>query len=500
MRAGNIDFLYESGFLRYLKINGTEVLRMIYFAVRDANWGNYKPTFYDEKIDVKKDSFQINYKVKYTERNEDFFKWNISINGLNNNQIHFEITGETLKEFSTNRVGFCVLHPIEKLASQKLEILHSNGEIIEYNFPKFISPQQPFVDIVGMKWAVEKNEFELDFTGDIFETEDQRNWGDSSYKTYCTPLNLPFPKLMKVGDKVYQKVVFKAKINEDTFKLKENLSEKANKFNIGICESIATKTLSKKGIENLKALQLSHYRIEVYFSKLGWKNKLIDQINIANTLEIPLEIVLVLGTEIDKEINEFINATINKNLIIKNIILLNQYELVTNRNTANQIPNLKASFTNTKIGVGTNFNFTEINRNRIDYELADFISISFDPQQHAFDDLTIIENAEAVKYIVESATEIHNKPIHLSPIFLKRRFNPYATDPAAINIPIENQMDSRQKSVFLANWVDILIKHLAISGVESISIFQTHGQLGVMDDEGNPYPVYESLKSAILGK
>ena len=36
-------------------------------------------------------------------------------------------------------------------------------------------------------------EVTISFTGDLFEMEDQRNWTDASYKTYSTPLRIPYP-------------------------------------------------------------------------------------------------------------------------------------------------------------------------------------------------------------------------------------------------------------------------------------------------------------------
>jgi D-apionolactonase len=42
--------------------------------------------------------------------------------------------------------------------------------------------------------------------GDTFEMEDQRNWTDASFKTYCTPLAEPFPVLVEPGDRVDQQV------------------------------------------------------------------------------------------------------------------------------------------------------------------------------------------------------------------------------------------------------------------------------------------------------
>ena len=38
--------------------------------------------------------------------------------------------------------------------------------------------------------------------GDVFETEDQRNWTDASFKTYCPPLRLPFPRPFEDGEEI----------------------------------------------------------------------------------------------------------------------------------------------------------------------------------------------------------------------------------------------------------------------------------------------------------
>jgi hypothetical protein len=58
-----------------------------------------------------------------------------------------------------------------------------------------------------MRWqAANAISYQLDFEGDVFQTEDQRNWGDASYKTFCTPLSLPFPVQLQKGDTVWQRV------------------------------------------------------------------------------------------------------------------------------------------------------------------------------------------------------------------------------------------------------------------------------------------------------
>jgi hypothetical protein len=47
----------------------------------------------------------------------------------------------------------------------------------------------------------------FDFEGDLFEMEDQRNWTDASFKTYCTPFALPWPKEAHPGLRFHPRVM-----------------------------------------------------------------------------------------------------------------------------------------------------------------------------------------------------------------------------------------------------------------------------------------------------
>ena len=46
------------------------------------------------------------------------------------------------------------------------------------------------MDICGLKHSRDGATVDIVFGGEIFEMEDQRNWSDASYKTYCVPLGL----------------------------------------------------------------------------------------------------------------------------------------------------------------------------------------------------------------------------------------------------------------------------------------------------------------------
>jgi len=65
---------------------------------------------------------------------------------------------------------------------QGMCVYHPDGTATIFAFPQVISPSQPFLNIKGMQWKIDENfEALLRFEGDIFETEDQRNWTDASF-------------------------------------------------------------------------------------------------------------------------------------------------------------------------------------------------------------------------------------------------------------------------------------------------------------------------------
>jgi len=62
------------------------------------------------------------------------------------------------------------------------------------------------------------------------------------------------------------------------------------------------------------------------------------------------------------------------------------------------------------VGAGTELYFAELNRSALSTDDLDFVSYSMNPQIHAFDDPSLIENAHAHGYTVESAKQKFKKP------------------------------------------------------------------------------------------
>ena len=215
LRAGPLSMVFEAGDLRYIRFGDHEILRRVYVAVRDHNWDTILPQLSNIQIEQEDDAFRITYDVENKHGDVDFF-WRGTIAGDANGTITFSMDGEARSTFRRNRIGFCVLHPMD-LAGVPCRIEKVDGAVEESAYPISIAPQYlidgeikpvaPFNNMRAVRYEVTSGvEAEVRFEGEIFEMEDQRNWTDASYKTYGTPLSEPFPMEVAAGTKISQRI------------------------------------------------------------------------------------------------------------------------------------------------------------------------------------------------------------------------------------------------------------------------------------------------------
>ena len=94
------------------------------------------------------------------------------------------------------------------------------------------------------------------------------------------------------------------------------------------------------------------------------------------------------------------------------------------------------------------------------------------------------------------------KPLVISPVTLRPRFNPNATGPEPVVPPGElpPKVDPRQLSLFAAAWTLAMIKALAEAGADSVTFYETTGWRGVMETAaGSPLPEkFPSIPGAVF--
>ena len=176
---------------------------MISFLVRDKNWNNYDPKIlnYEENFDS---SLEYIFDLEYG--NTEILKTKNTIL-FTKNSITLSSKGKFLTNFWTNRIGFNLLIPLQNHVGSNILVTKEDGTKEEKKFPELLMPDQPFFKFKNLTYTLDDSLLvNINFEGILFEMEDQRNWGDASYKIYSGSLLDPFPYLEKEGGNFSQTV------------------------------------------------------------------------------------------------------------------------------------------------------------------------------------------------------------------------------------------------------------------------------------------------------
>src|SRR5258705_11291026 len=112
LTAGPLSVELDNGQLRYLKLDGIEVLRAVAFLVRDENWGTYVPTIGNLKVEQRTDGFSVSYKAVCSKGSQEI-SYDANIEGRGDGSLEFTGSATPKTDFLTVRTGFVVLHPLK---------------------------------------------------------------------------------------------------------------------------------------------------------------------------------------------------------------------------------------------------------------------------------------------------------------------------------------------------------------------------------------------------
>ena len=186
----NFSILRDSLFLRNIKYNDIEILKLISFLVRDKNWNNYTPEIIKTTSYNRNNTLHFEFDLKYGDTEELEVKILISIG---DNSLKLMASGKFLTDFWTNRIGFNLLLPLEGVVGQEVKVTKSDNTVEKIKFPLNIKPDQPMVKFNNLSYDMFNSiNLNIQFKGIHFEMEDQRNWGDASYKIYRAHYSIHF--------------------------------------------------------------------------------------------------------------------------------------------------------------------------------------------------------------------------------------------------------------------------------------------------------------------
>ena len=507
LRAGALSAELDSGALRYIRVDGIEVLRAIAFIVRDENWGTFAPQIADLEVTESGDAFRVTYRATCGDGSRRI-DTSAAISASARDGLTFEATATPATDFLTNRTGFVVLHPVKGIVGRPVTVEHVDGRIEESRFPEVIDPVQPFFDIRALTHEVQPGlRATCRMEGDTFEMEDHRNWTDASFKTYVRPLARPWPYTLPAGETFEQSVslTFSASLPAaaatatGTAPVRITLGGPDGtmpRIGLGVLPDHAESAVAAADLARIAAPQLLICQLDGRRGDNAASAERYRRLGEATGAGIVLELIIpgdpapgAVTAEVAALAGAVRAAGLSPEAIaispaahLKAILPGTPMPPIVGH--AEMYAAARAAFPGVPLGGGQFSYFTELNRIRPPADLVDFVTHTTCPAVHAADDVSVMETLEAIPSVVHSTRQfIGGKPYWVGPSAIAARDNPYgrATTPNPGNTRVcLAEQDPRQRGLFGAAWTLGYASAFAAGGVAALSFGGITGPAGIV--------------------
>ena len=529
LRAGAINALLDNGQLRYIRVNGVEVLRAIAWLVRDENWGTFTPSLRNLRVKTTPEGFDVSYRATIGS-GDRMLAYEAKIAANRKGTLEFTVECTPTGDFLTNRTGFIVLHPLQGVAGEKVNVEHVDGRKVKAKFPALINPVQPFRNIRALTHEVMPGlTATCRMEGDSFEMEDHRNWMDASFKTYVRPLADPWPYVLKAGESFVQRVSLTlhgniprpARPNAGAaVTVRIGAAGRLRMPAIGLALTAAEAQAAAAAAPLVKAMGVRHLLVTIDGRDRDFADALPHHAALAKACggEVSLEILLPGKRPPADELGPIARAARPLRPVAAAVYPAGDMKATLPGSKGAEAPSAeaicaaaRAAFPDARIGGGVPAFFTELNRQRPPPGLFDFITHTTSSIVHAADDLSVMETLQTPPYIGASVKAFAGKAAYrVGPGGIGARDNPYgaAASPNPDNARVcLAQADPRQRGLFGAAFTLGYAAAFAGTGVEALVLGAATGPLGAIatvSDTHRPWfdecdarlhPLYHVLRS-----
>jgi len=515
LRAGPIRVLFADGDLRQICCGDTEIARRIYVAIRDLDWNTLPGDITDLDIADGKDRFSIRFTRRHKAGDLDY-EWHAEIDGDAGGTIRYRMRGVALSAFAYAKIGICVHHPTDGYAGQPYRGSTPEGPV-SGTLPDAIGPQIHLDDGTDLPLFEPVRELDLthasggvvrfEFAGELWEMEDQRNWTDASYKSASTPARLGYYHEVTAGAQFDQEVVIRAvgfaaaAVSPRAAGLTIEVGAATGPVfpPVGLRSTNVSAAWSDRARSVLRAIGPAHLRADVQLASASAQADLCAAAGRVRELGCDLELAVFLpAAGEDAAAVAAALARLRAGLTearppLARVLAFSEGE---ESSSAQTVTAVQAALTETGLAgvpvvAGTNVYFNELNRHRIPAGSADGLAWSVNPQVHAFDDVSLMENLQAQPATIATAHSFApGTRLYVTPITLRPRFNAVAvTDQEFSDGGLPWQVDVRQPSLFGAAWTLGSVAALAGAGADGLTFYDTVGPAGVIESPaGSPSP------------
>ena len=522
LRAGPLTAFLDGADLRRLRIGGLELIDQIFVAFRDARWNTLPPQLRDVEVRQGPDSFVVSFHARHVHGDTDF-EWQGRIEGSPEGRVSYLMDGVAGSSFDYNRIGLNVLHRADLVVGRA----YRSGGAMDppaADFEATLSPRiapQAIVDdqLSGMfpplRWQEidlsEQATLRLDFEGQDFEPEDQRNFGDSTFKTYATPVSRPRPFRATEGDRLRQSVRVAlrgsalpadAPDRPVVVSVASGGGSRLPALGLGCASDGLPLTAAER--ERIAVLHPAHLRLAVRAGAPEGPASLAVAVADAVALGCRLDVELDLGRETDAALSWAAANLAPYAAVLGTILVRAPSALAFDSGPPGPVlvearERLGRALPGVAIGVASNF-LVALHRSTATAEEMVVASFSVSPAVHRADDATIMENAIGLgREVAEARADVAGGPVIVGPVTLATIAGPYPDGPAG-PADLPPQVDARQPSLLAAAWTVGALAELATAAPSAITWFETAGWRGVLErSQGSAQPeLFRSIAGAVF--
>lgn len=466
LRAGPLSLEFQGGIFRNVRCGAAVVLQSVYAAVRDVEWGTVPASISHLSVDAQEASFAVRFRSTHQQHSLHFV-WHIEALGNADGCLRWHAQGTAVTGFDGNRIGLCVLHP-SAFGGKLCRVLHANGASEQQFFPQSIAPTPIFQNLRELRYAITtETEISLTLEGDLFETEDQRNWGDATYKTYSRPVDSPLPQRFLSQASVSQSI--KLDLLGSSVQRSFPASQRPVHLSLQMhqngplpllgCALTPSAPISVRSMERLRKLGLSFLLVQ------SVEMVSADAVRVARELCVPLHVIMPPdATSAQMEAVETEARPHLARLLVSG----------TSPAALMLASRLSQRF-GVPVAVGSAWAYAGLNRERPQPVPPGGLWFALQPQAHGTDESTLVENLPAQGAAVRDAAAWSGGQSILTSVRFRAQLETQHGS-------AERSDDPRQHSLFGAAWTVGSLKHLSEAGTAEVSMFSASGESGLVLD------------------
>ncbi len=505
LTAGPLSVDLDHGNLRRIRWHGIEVLQAIAFVVRDTNWGTYAPCLTATEITQEAERFRVSYQGSVVGPDGSLV-YRAQISSARSGRLRFAAEAEAPNGFVTNRSGFVVLHGLASTVGRALTVTHPSGATTETMFPVPVQPDQPALDIAGLRYEVAPGVVvSLELEGDTFEMEDQRNWTDASFKTYVRPLARGFPYRIEAGEILRQAVDLSVSGSAASAKVTRNetVVVQWGRERIGTVPRLGlyvdSTNLHETG-PHLAAATAGFLQVRLDLRGADATPQLDRALELAGYAGAPLALdVVIHGRAPATELAQLWDWCARRRPRLEMLFVIPARDLTSRPSDSRPAgeaadetirEQVRRAMPGVPLVAGMPVGFAELNRNRPSGKF-DVITHATQAIVHAADDSSVMDTLTAIRHVVRTTRCFAGaKTYRIGPATIGMPPTASAAapiaNPALLRTPMSRE-DPRQMGLFAAAF---LIGYVdAAEGVDLLTLAAPTGPFGLFNCSGTARPV-----------